>query len=136
MKNSKQKVNLHCGTRLSCFNVARQKWFLPDFNCSCMSKLYLETLIFKKCPFFRVNVKDVHPVYVPLRRKSASELLELIEDILKERNLQPTGFSIDSPPNISWLESVLAYLDANNDYFHPERLVEEEKEEEMELDPE
>lgn len=137
MTSNIDKVNLKFGTRRALYNIAAQKWFLPDFNCGGLTKKYIKNMLVKNSDFFRVKRSDVVPVFLTIRLKTIPELLKIVEEILDSRGLPPTGFDGEHLPNLSWIETILFYLNPDNVYFHPMGLEEKlNNEDDIELDPE
>lgn len=131
-----QKINIKVGSRSSLYNFLARKYFLPELNCGAVSKKYIIEILKKNCKYFRVKRTEISPVYLPLRLKTVAELLEVVEKILKDKNLPPTGLPPDSSVNLSWIESVLFYLDPKNVYFHPETAQDTEEQSDFEIDSE
>jgi len=102
--NSKVKSRNHLYSLLS------QKFKLPAFTSKAINAAYLHTCCLYPCPVFRIKNEGYHPHYIVTKHVNAKEILETIEELLKEKNLPPTGFDAEKLPDLDWLINVYFFL--------------------------
>ena len=93
------------GNKSEAHEQLSKDYYLPDFNSKVNTNEYLEKYIFgdpQISTIFMLYRKDIKLEYLPLLRKSLQvcELLELLDNIMEERNLPLTGLTFNTLPNI------------------------------------
>ena len=96
-------------------------YHLPDFDSKANTIEYLEKYIFadSQTPaIFMVYRNDFKLEYLPPLKKSVQvcKILELLENILGERNLPLTGLTFNTLPNIEYILRAIKFIDPDNEH--------------------
>ncbi len=77
-----------------------------------MSLDYLKALIKPDAPYYKITRDNTRtlPITNYKRRFDAKKTLKILEKILVEKKLKPTGFNRWQPPDISWMLRLILYL--------------------------
>ena len=65
-------------------------------------------------PIFAMKKKKVIHYHFPYRKYNALELLEILEEMLKAKQLKPTGLDISCVPDLDWMRNAILHLDPND----------------------
>ena len=86
-------------------------YYLPPLSSRAINKEYLMYYSMILIPIFSIALANTKIAWAEDCRKSAEELLKVLEGILIEQKLPPTGLDIDTLPNLEWLFNVIHTLD-------------------------
>lgn len=102
--NSKVKSRHHLYSLLS------RKYKLPAFTSKAINTAYLYACCVSPCPIFRIRNEDYHPHFVVTKHVNAKEILDTIEELLREKHLPVSGFDAERLPDLDWLINVYFFL--------------------------
>ena len=111
-------LKAHITTKEHCYNIVSQVYFLPNKKSKCITKNYLYNMVDDKSKIFKIEREKVKiPPPIIGKHYLTKELFDILEEILKKKNLPSSGFTVDSLPDINWIKSVIYALDGNNSIF-------------------
>ena len=101
------------------YDILSKAYYLPNLNCRCITKEYLLEYIKKEIVIFTLKKEKVVHHHFRKSQRTCYELLEILEKLIKSKDLPPTGIQPDQPPNKEWLLNAILHVDPND----PEKLL-------------
>jgi hypothetical protein len=98
-------------TKMDNYIIISKHFYLPPVDSHCMTNEWLNKALLVACPYKLFAHKDIIPYTYQYRGKKGEIILMKIEDLLKSKNMNPTGFSVTDPPPLDWLKNVYLSLD-------------------------
>jgi len=80
--------------------------------------------------------EEIKRKHIRNTRLTCMELLEILENLLREKNKNPTGFLPDQPPNKRWLIDAILLLQPDDPYNFLGPDIQEELDYEIEVNSE
>lgn len=76
---------------------------------ACISLDYLKELLKKNCKYFYITREKTRTLPIKNFRRcfDGKQTFNILEKLLKAKNLKPSGFSLWSLPDISWMLRVI-----------------------------
>lgn len=129
-------LNARIGSKLDLYNILSKKYHLPCYNSRALSKRYLSLYLANPCPIFRFEKVNAKPIFVISYKTSAGQLLIIIEKVLRERKLNPTGMTKECPPDLAWLTDLYFYLCPKDEFSLFGHILKSDKEPSLLINPE
>ena len=111
MQLSSKEAGLKVKSLSQLYNVLSQVYYLPERTSKSISKTYLLSYCFKVQGVFTLKKEEVVHHNFCFRKYSSCELLNLLEDAVKKKQLPPTGLDAFSLPDQDWMRNALLHLD-------------------------
>ena len=108
---SLSQVNAVIRKKRDMYSALSTVYYLPAFNSKACSKQWLSELAKENSAYFKIRNEYVAQVYCEVKRHDVFVLLQYLEDLLRARNLPPTGLPPRQAPNIEWLYKVILSLE-------------------------
>ena len=99
MQLSSKEAGLKVKSLSQLYNVLSQVYYLPERTSKFISKTYLPFYCFKVQGVFTLKKEEVVHHNFRFRKYSSCELLNLLEDAVKKKQLPPTGLDAFSLPD-------------------------------------
>lgn len=115
MQTTSQEISLKVKTKKQLYEILAKKFYLPKYESRAISRNYLLNFILKDIPIFTMKRAEIIHYNFRHRHKTSCELLEILEDLLKKKELPPTGLTALSLPDRSWLLNCILYLDGDDE---------------------
>ena len=127
MESSFQELSVKIKNKSQLYDVLAKIYYLPDFGSRAVTKDYLMKHIYAQPQIFMLNRKQVIQHHFRYYKFSALELLEILEEMLRQKGKKPTGLNPTCLPNIEWLMNAILALDISEPY----ELLQPKKEEKI-----
>ena len=124
------------GKKKKSYAKLSQKFYLPAFNSKAVTVEYLKSYVLFPCPIFRITRDEFKPPFIIIKHINSIDLLENIEEILKSKNLPPTGTDQDKLPDFNWLVGVYFFLCLNDERKLFPKTIRPETKISIKIDPE
>jgi hypothetical protein len=107
------EINSLIKTKEQLHQILNEIYFLPNLTSNAIDLAFLQKLISSNDQVLRIFRKDMKNLAILTTRKSfnGEELLAKLDSFLIRARLPPTGFTLGSHPNISWILATLLHLD-------------------------
>ena len=136
MNVSRKKLSLVIKNVNDLYDMLSKKYYLPAINCRCVTKDYLLELKKEPITIFFMKNEEIKRKHIRNTRLTCMELLEILENLLREKNKNPTGFLPDQPPNKRWLIDAILLLQPDDPYNFLGPDIQEELDYEIEVNSE
>ena len=114
MQTSSDILAIKIKTKQQLYNVLAKIYYLPVYNSKAVTKDYLLRYVQKDITIFKMDRKKVSQYHYRRRAHSSMELLEILEKILRDKAMHPTGINADDMPDQQWLCDAIISLDEND----------------------
>ena len=96
------------------YNMLSKQYYLPKFHSKAITRSYLHQYSYHPISIFMPREK-IKIAFVVFRRKNSVGLWQQLEKFLKAKDQHPTGMSLETLPDLQWLQDVIFSIDPNNE---------------------
>ena len=125
MQSSCQELSVKVKNKSQLYDILSKIYYLPDLSSRAATKEYFLKYVYKEPQIFMLKRKEITQHHFRYYKFNALELLEILNKMLKEKNLKPSGLDGSALPNIDWLMNAIVSLDGSD----PHELLQPKKEE-------
>ncbi len=86
---------------------------MPSYHSSAITEDYLQRFVLANQRVLKIERSQLQFIDVPkkLRNKNCFELLNILEEFLKKKNINQTGIEHGKLPDPEWIIRILKHLD-------------------------
>jgi hypothetical protein len=104
-------LNQFTKTKRQLYDILAKQYYLPDFATKAITREYLIHYVEKDIRIFTTANKTTTRHHIRFRKFNNMELLDMLEEILKNQKLLKTGLTESTLPDKSWLVNAILSLD-------------------------